>query len=252
MTQSIISFGNAKLVRHCGRVLIGVFVLAATANIFPLNLRSPDWGLGLANNIVNSTSLALVGVGLLRFSTFLELQALSKLDVNPQFFSGSPERNKTSDSLTKKTIGKLNKLNFRIKRLALAGAISLLLLATWQPILFLTGNDLITAQSLYVSKQSEKQVEEAGLKIQSAPDQVIDAEWKKSQPSWPPTSLTTDLDTATKRKQLLKELEAQNRKARVTFNQKVAGARFNIASNALRFFLMAVMYVWGFYGLHKL
>jgi hypothetical protein len=233
-------------------VLIGVFVLVVTTNIFPLNLRSPDWGLGLSSIIVNSASLALVGVGLLRYSAFLELQALTETDANPQIFYGTSGKQESSDSFKSKALAKLNKIEFGIRRLALAGAIGLLLLATWQAILFFNGINMITAQSFSASRRSEKQIEEVELRIQSAPDQVIDAEWKKLQPTWPPTSLTTDLDAATKRKQLLKEVKAQSQQARVTFEQKVAGSRWNLANNALRFFLMAIIYAWGFYGLHKL
>jgi hypothetical protein len=251
MTQSITSPSSIKLIRRCGRVLIGVFVIAVTTSIFPLNLRSPDWGLGLSSNIVNSASLALVGAGLLRYSAFLELQALTEKDANPQIFHGSSGK-ESKDSFKKKALAKQKKIDFGIRRLALAGAISLLLLAAWQMILFFNGIDMITAQSLSASTRAEKQIEEVDLRIQIAPDQVIDAEWKKLQPTLPATSLTTDLDAATKRKQLLKEVKAQSQQARVTFQQKVAGSRFNLANNALRSFLMAIIYAWGFYGLHKL
>lgn len=252
MTQSITSFSNIKLIRRCGRVLIGVFVLVVATNIFPLNLRSPDWGLGLSNNIVNSASLALVGMCLLRYSAWLDLKAITESGTNPQILLSTTEKQERSGSSKNKALANQAKTESKIKRLALVGAISLVLLATWQAVLLLTGTEKITAESSSVSSRSDNQVKEVEQRIQGAPDQVIDAEWKKFQATLAPTLFTAELDTPAKRKQLLTDLKAKSQQARLSIEQQVSGARWNLARNALRVFLMAIIYAWGFYGLHKL
>ena len=95
-------------------------------------------------------------------------------------------------------------------------------------------------------------LKEVEKKIQGAPDQVIDAEWKKFQAPLAPTSFTAELDTEAKRKQLLRGFKAKSQQARLSIDQQVSGATWNLASNTFRVFLMAMTYAWGFYGIHKL
>lgn len=207
MTQSSNSFGNVKLIRRCGRVLIGVFILAVASNIFPLNLRSPDWGFGLSNSIVNSASLALVGMCLLRYSAWLDLQALTESGANPQILLYTTEELERSGNSEDIAIANQIKTEFNIKRLAIVGAISLVLMATWQALLVLAATERITAESSSVISGSDKQVQEVEQRIQGAPDQVIDAEWKKFQANLAPSLFTTELDTAAKRKELFEDLK---------------------------------------------
>lgn len=252
MTQSIASISNIKLMRRCGRVLIGVFILFVATNIFPLNLRSPDWGLSLSNIIVDSAALALVGICLLRYSVWLDLQAIKASDTNPQILLSSSETQNRSANSKKKEKANQNKIEFKIRRLALVGAIGLVLLAAWQIVLFLTGIDIITDQNMSVSSRSDRQVKEVEQRIQGAPDQVIDAEWKKFQATLAPTFSTAELNTAAKRKQLLKDFKTKSQQARLGIEQQVSGARWNLTLNTLRVFLIAITYAWGFYGINKL
>lgn len=252
MTQSLTSISNIKLIRRCGRVLIGVFVIFVIANMFPLSLRSSGWGFGLSNNIVDSASLALVGLGLLRYSVWLDLQAIRALDSNPQISLSPSETQNKSDKSKKIEIANHVKTESKIRRLALVGAIGLVLLATWQMPLFLMGIDMITDQNVSVSSRTDGQVKEVEQRIQGAPDQVIDAEWKKFQATLAPTFSTADLDTASKRKQLLKALKTKSQQEQLGIEQQVSGARWNLTRNALRVFLIAITYAWGFYGINKL
>jgi hypothetical protein len=250
MTQAITAFSNIKLIRRCGRVLLGVFLLVVTTNIFPLKLSSPDWGFGLSNNIVNSAFLALVGMCLLRYSARLELQLLAEARTNSQNLLSTTEKPNRSANSKNKALASQAKT--RVKQLALVGAISLVLLSVWQAVLFVQGSNAITAKSVSVSNQSDNQIKEVEKKIQGAPDQVIDAEWKKFQATLAPTSFTAELDTEAKRKQLLRGFKAKSQQARLSIDQQVSGATWNLASNTFRVFLMAMTYAWGFYGIHKL
>lgn len=81
---------------------------------------------------------------------------------------------------------------------------------------------------------------------------MIDAEWKKFQGTLAPTSLMAELDTEAKRKQLLRGFKAKSQQERLSIEQQVSGASWNLARNTIRVFLMALTYAWGFYGVHKL
>ena len=228
--------GGIKLIRRIGRVILSVFVFAVAFNLLPLNLGSPDWGLGISNTVVSSSSLALVGVTLLRVSGYLQLQVHSQETSNPK----GPR------------LIALKKSELGIRRLALAGTISLLLLAGWQAILFAKGMELITAKGAATSSQAQEQIKAVESKIKSAPDAVIEAEWTKFQASLPPAFFKAELDAPARRKELLSSVEARSAQFRVDLNRQTSAAAWNLGRNALRICLMAIAYAWGFYGLQKL
>ena len=236
MNQSTSQLNLIKLIRRTGRVLFTVFVFAVAFNFLPLNLGSPDWGLGISNTIVSSSSLALVGVALLRVSGYLQLQVHSQETSNPK----GPR------------LIALKKSELGIRRLALAGTISLLLLAGWQAILFAKGMELITAKGAATSSQAQEQIKAVESRIKSAPDAVIEAEWTKLQASLPPAFFKADLDASARRKELLSSVGARSEQFRVDLNRQTSAAAWNLGRNALRICLMAIAYAWGFYGLHKL
>ena len=236
MSQNRLPPGGIKLIRRIGRVLVAVFVFAVAFNLLPLNLGSPDWGLGISYTIVSSASLALVGEGLLRFSIYLQIQAHNQESSNPK----GPR------------LIALKKSELGIRRLALAGTISLLLLAGWQAILFAKGMELITAKGAATSSQAQEQIKAVESKIKSAPDAVIEAEWTKFQASLPSAFFKAELDAPARRKELLSSVEARSAQFRVDLNRQTSAAAWNLGRNAMRICLMAIAYAWGFYGLHKL
>ena len=236
MSQNRLPLGEIKLIRRIGRVLLAVFAFAVAFNFLPLNLGSPDWGLGISNTIVSSASLALVGVALLRVSGYLQVQAHSQ---------------ETSNTKGPRLIA-LKKSELGIRRLALAGTISLLLLAGWQAILFAKGMELITAKGAATSSQALEQIKAVESRIKSAPDAVIEAEWTKLQASLPPAFFKAELDASARRKELLSSVGARSAQFRVDLNRQTSAAAWNLGRNALRICLMAIAYAWGFYGLHKL
>jgi hypothetical protein len=254
MTQLSIPVNNVKLVRRCGRVLFAVFLLTVAAALFPLRFQSIDWALRLAQSIVNSASLALVGVGLLRYAAFLELQASAESKSDPQTPYGTLGEQEISGSRKSRSRTKRGKTDFGIRRLALAGTIALLLLSAWQYVLFFRGLDSIASQALSVSTRADKQVKDIELVIEKAPDLSVDAEWKRVQSRLSPPSSTTAsaLDTAGKRKQLLAQLQNYSQQSMKALQQQSSGARWNLGLEVLRSSLLATIYAWGFYGLYKL
>ena len=236
MSQNKLPLSGIRLIRRIGRVLLAVFVLAVAFNFLPLNLGSPDWGLGISNTIVSSASLALVGVALLRVSGYLQLHVHSQETSNPK----GPR------------LIALKKSELGIRRLALAGTISLFLLAGWQAILFAKGMELITAKGAATSSQALEQIKAVESRIKSAPDAVIEAEWSKLQASLPPAFFKAELDAPARRKELLSSVGARSAQFRVDLNRQTSAAAWNLGRNALRICLMAIAYAWGFYGLHKL
>ena len=236
MSQNKLPLSGIRLIRRIGRVLVAVFVFAVAFNFLPLNLGSPDWGLGISNTIVSSASLALEGVALLRVSGYLQVQAHSQETCNPK----GPR------------LIALKKSELGIRRLALAGTISLFLLAGWQAILFAKGMELITAKGAATSSQALEQIKAVESRIKSAPDAVIEAEWTKLQASLPPAFFKAELDASARRKELLSSVGARSAQFRVDLNRQTPAAAWNLGRNALRICLMAIAYAWGFYGLHKL
>ena len=236
MSQNRVPLSGIRLIRRIGRVLVVVYVFAVAFNFLPLNLGSPDWGLGISNTIVSSASLALVGVALLRVSAYLQLQVHSQETSNPK----GPR------------LIALKKSELGIRRLALAGTISLFLLAGWQAILFAKGMELITAKGAATSSQALEQIKAVESRIKSAPDAVIEAEWTKLQASLPPAFFKAELDASARRKELLSSVGARSAQFRVDLNRQTSAAAWNLGRNALRICLMAIAYAWGFYGLHKL
>ena len=236
MSQNRLPLGGIRLIRRIGRVLLAVFVFAVAFNFLPLNLGSPDWGLGISNTLVSSASLALVGVALLRVSAYLQLRVHSQETSNPK----GPR------------LIALKKSELGIRRLALAGTISLLLLAGWQAILFAKGMELITAKGAATSSQAQEQIKAVESTIKSAPDAVIEAEWSKLQASLPPAFFKAELDAPSRRKELLSSVGARSEQFRVDLNRQTSAAAWNLGRNAMRICFMAIAYAWGFYGLHKL
>ena len=236
MIQNRLPLGGIRLIRRIGRVLLVVFIFAVAFNFLPLNLGSPDWGLGVSNTVVSSASLALVGVALLRVSAYLQLRVHSQETSNPK----GPR------------LIALKKSELGIRRLALAGTISLLLLAGWQAILFAKGMELITAKGAATSSQAQEQIKAVESRIKSAPDAVIEAEWTKLQASLPPAFFKAELDASARRKELLSSVGARSEQFRVDLNRQTSAAAWNLGRNAMRICLMAISYAWGFYGLHKL
>jgi hypothetical protein len=252
MSQSITSFISIKLIRRCGRVLIAVFVIFIAGNLFPLNLGSPEWGFDLSSKIVNSASLALVGMCLLRYSVWLDFQALTQSGTNPQISLSTSEKKERQANSSNREIAKLINTQSKIRRLALVGAISLVLLAVFQVLVFIRGASLITAQGLSASNQTDKQIKEVESKILTAPDQVIDSEWSKFQAASVPGLFAPGLDTAAKRKQLDTAFKQRSKESSLRIKQQISDARWNLARNAFRVFLMAITYAWGLYGVVKL
>ena len=236
MSQNRLPLGGIRLIRRIGRVLLAVFVFVVAFNFLPLNLGSPDWGLGISNTLVSSASLALVGVALLRVSAYLQLRVHSQETSNPK----GPR------------LIALKKSELGIRRLALAGTISLLLLAGWQAILFAKGMELITAKGAATSSQAQEQIKAVESTIKSAPDAVIEAEWSKLQASLPPAFFKAELDAPSRRKELLSSVGARSEQFRVDLNRQTSAAAWNLGRNAMRICFMAIAYAWGFYGLHKL
>ena len=236
MSQNRLPLGGIRLIRRIGRVLLVVFIFAVAFNFLPLNLGSPDWGLGVSNTVVSSASLALVGVALLRVSAYLQLRVHSQETSNPK----GPR------------LIALKKSELGIRRLALAGTISLLLLAGWQAILFAKGMELITAKGAATSSKAQEQIKAVEAKINSAPDAVIEAEWTKFQASLPPAFFKAELDAPARRKELLSSVGARSEQFRVDLNRQTSAAAWNLGRNAMRICFMAIAYAWGFYGLQKL
>ena len=132
---------NAKLVRNCGLVLIGVFLVTIVAILLPLDLSSANWGLQLSTLVVDAASLPLVGLLLLRYGAHLDAESAKAVALQMEGENDAIAADPDPDPI------------HGLRNFAFAGFVSLLLLAVWQFFLFFSSVDLYDIQNLSVSTQ---------------------------------------------------------------------------------------------------
>lgn len=251
---------SAKLIRNCGRALLGVFVVTVLAVLFPLNLQAPGWGLRLSTLIVDAASLPLVGLLLMRYAAHLDAESANGL--RPQELatgSSSPGfegEEEPFDVFEKdKKIRRLARTAAPIKgirQLAFRGFILLILLAIGQIFIAFSSLNAITDQNLELSKQIELRFQGIEQNIKVAPQEEISRAWSQSQPKNDLGLSTSNPNSATQRGKVLQNVKGQKLKAYQNLQAKSSTAQFNLARNIIRIVLIAIIYAWGFYGIAKL
>jgi hypothetical protein len=251
---------SAKLIRNCGRALLGVFVVTVAAVLFPLNLQAPGWGLRLSTLIVDAASLPLVGLLLMRYAAHLEAESATALllkelatESSAPGFEG--EREPFDPFEEDKKMMRLARIAAPmegLRRLAFQGFILLILLAIWQIFLGFSSLDLITDQNLALSKQIDTRFQGFEQSIKVAPQEEIKKAWSQSQPK-DNLGLSTLIPTpVAQRGEILKNAKEQKLQAYQNLQAQASTAQFNLARDIIRIVLMAIIYAWAFYGIAKL
>lgn len=245
---------SAKLIRNCGRALLGVFVVTVLAVLFPLNLQAPGWGQRLSTLIVDAASLPLVGLLLMRYAAHLDAESAKGL--RPQELatgSSTPgfegeeelfEAFEKDEEMRQSTNG--------IRQLAFGGFILLILLAIWQFFIASSSLNTITDQDLELLKQIDTRFQGIEQNIKVAPQEEISKLWSKSQPKNDLGPSTSNPNSATQRGEILQNVKGQKLKAIYNLQTKTSSAQFNLVRNIIRVMLMSIIYAWGFYGIAKL
>jgi hypothetical protein len=249
-----------KLLRNCGRALLGVFVVTVIAVLFPLNFQAPGWGQRLSTLIVDAASLPLVGLLLMRYAAHLDAEAANALLLKElateSSAHGLEEGEKPFDPFEEDTkmmrLARIAAPIRGIRQLAFKGFILLILVAIWQIFIAFSGLNLIDNQKLELSRQIDTRFQGVEQSIKVAPQEEIEKVWSQSQAKDNFGLLTLNPDPAAQRDEILKNVKGQNLQAFQTLQTQASTAQFNLARDVIRIMLMAIIYAWGFYGIAKL
>ena len=251
---------NSKLLRTCGRALLGVFVVTVLAVLFPLNLQAPGWGLRLSTLIVDAASLPLVGLLLMRYAAHLEVESansvrLQKLATGssaPVAGGEGEPLNPFEDNQEMMRLAAAGARLKRVRQLANKGLILFILLTFWQFFLAFSNLDSITFQNQELSKQVEARFQGIEQNIKDAPQEEISRTWSQSKLKDNYGLSTIKPNPAAQRDEVLKYVRGQKLQAYQNLQVQSSTAQFNLGRNIIRIILMATIYAWAFYGIAKL
>ena len=251
---------NAKLLRTCGRALLAAFVITVVAVLFPLNLAEPSWGLRLSTMVVNSASLPLVGLLLMRYAAHLDAESANALllkelvtESSAHGFEGEEEPFDPFEEEKKMMqLARIAAPMEGLRRLAFQGFILLILLAIWQFVLAFASLDRISYQNLELSQQIEARFQAVEGNIKTAPGEAISKAWIESQPKGTTSPSLSEPGIAAQKNDILKNVKAQKLQASQNLEAQSSTAQFNLAKDIIRIILMAIIYAWGFYGIARL
>ena len=251
---------NAKLLRTCGRALLGVFVVTVLAALFPLNLAEPSWGLRLSILVVDAASVPLVALLIMRYAAHLDAESatallLQKLAAGSSS-SGFEGEEKPFDPLEEdkkeRRLARIAAPMKGIRQLAFKGFILLILVAIWQIFIAFSSLDLITNKNLELSRQIDTRFQGVEQSIKVAPQEEIAKAWSQSQPKDNLGLSALNPNPAAQRAEILKNVKKQKLQAYQDLQAQDSTAQFNLARDVIRIILMAIIYAWAFYGIAKL
>jgi hypothetical protein len=247
---------NAKLVRNCGLVLIGVFLVTIVAILLPLDLSSANWGLQLSTLVVDAASLPLVGLLLLRYGAHLDAEsakALSLQQVAPTSVGSAMDGESDPIAVDPEFLRMITPDPIQgLRNFAFVGFVLLLLLGVWQFFLLFSSVDLLDKQNLAVSTQVDERFGALERQINSAPAEEISKSWSQFQKEQDVATSMSKGDPDAQRSEILNKVKQQKLEAFNEVNDKKGMQLANLVRGILRVALMSIIYAWGFYGIAKL
>jgi hypothetical protein len=266
-----------------GWALVLVFLFTVLSALLPIQPRNLAWSQNLSRLIVDAGSLSLVGLCLVRYGSYLRSldlpsrQALADTlrSAGRGVRSGSsPAGDPSGGPLIKRLFARLFKRpapgqpprdpfaldqvvkdklamdrnKVWVRRLAILGALGMLLLAPLQVVLFLRGTAALNVQLAQATVQQRTQFERLESALKDAPAPQILQSWlqfKQLDPASPPPGLPSA-------GQQLDELLAQANSSRDTglqnLQRQVSSARFALGRDSLRVFFISLVYSWAFWA----
>jgi hypothetical protein len=220
----------------------------ATA-LFPLELRSPEWGRRLSTLIVDASSLPLVGLALLRYIAYTEKTS----DLGPASSDpGGPPSSVDPPKGGSKARRNPFKFQFSIGKAAYAGFVGLVLLAIWQVILWVTALDGLESQGLRATVRIQSQSKAMEVRFNRAPEDEIEQAWANLETSKAPSLGDPAPSAEVKRKDVLARIKIEEKLALKSADEAVNKQKFALTRDIVRITLIAIIYAWAFYGIAKL
>lgn len=215
----------------CGRSLIFIFLVTLIAGFFPVSIKSPIWGSQLSNLILDAGVLPLLGVALLRVGSSFQ-------------FSGDLKGDREASI-------KLSKRRNMVLRLTQMGAVSMILLAVWQIILFGGNINQVDQQRTARTQQLSQRLSAAEQSLRDAPQSAVDQAWQRLS-SAGLSELPEGSNTQEgQREALLERIRLEQQKASVAVSQQGAQARFTLMRNLARNLLLCGIYITAYRGLGR-
>ena len=235
--------------RITGRALFFAFVATIAAALFPLELRSPEWGRRLSTLIVDASSLPLVGLALLRYIAYTEKSS----GLGPAS-SDQGGDSQSGDDPKGGIKARLNpfKFQFSIGKAAYAGFVGLVLLAIWQVLLWVTALDGIDSQGLQATVRIQRQSKSMEARLARASEAEIEQAWLNLQTTKAPSLGDPIPGPEAKLKQVMSSLKSEERLAFKNADDTANRQKFALTRDTLRIILLALIYAWAFYGIAKL
>jgi hypothetical protein len=247
---------NARLVRNCGLVLIGVFLVTIVAILLPLDLSSATWGIQLSTMVVDAASLPLVGLLLLRYSAHLDAEsakALALQQAAPASVGSAREGESDPIAVDPEFLRMITPDPIQgLRNFAFAGFVSLLLLGVWQFALLFSSVDLLDKQNLAISTQIDERFVALERQINTAPAEEISKSWSQFQKGQDVATSMSKGDPAAQRSEMLNKVKQQKLDAFNEISDKKGKQLSNLVRSILRVALISIIYAWGFYGIAKL
>lgn len=222
----------AMLARVCGRTLLLVFLVSVFFAVFPLNLGSPLWGSQLSSRIIDSASIALVGITLLGGAAVVEQ--------SPEDLERAPRRGARRGSP-----------RASVMRLCRLGMISLALLALWQLPLLLGNTVQINQRSLSQSARTSPAMANAEQFLRQASAAELETAWQRLIASGAPALKRPVSGSEQKRQILLAAIKADQRQIERRRRIQVDKARLALMLDSLRRIALCGIYGGGFFLLRR-
>lgn len=235
--------------RITGRALFFAFLATIATALFPLELRSPEWGRRLSTLIVDASSLPLVGLALLRYIAYTE--KTSGLGPGSSDQGGPPSSVDPPKGGSKARLNPF-KFQFSIGKAAYAGFIGLVLLAIWQVMLWVTALDGIDSQGMQATVRIQRQTQALQERFQRAADAEVGQAWLNLDTSKAPALGEPVPRPEAMRKDLLARIKTEERLGLKNADQSVNREKFALTRDCFRIILLALIYAWAFYGIAKL
>lgn len=220
-----------KLARVCGLTLLLVFVISVFFAVFPLNLRSPLWGSQLSSRIIDSASIALVGVTLLGGAAVIEK--------NSEDSARDPRRARSTRQCAS------------VMRLCRIGVISLVLLAIWQLALLLGNTIQINQSNLSRSGRIAPALAKAEQFLRQASAAELDRPWQQFIASGAPGLKQPVNGVEQKREVLLATIKSNQRQVERTLKSQADQARLAVVRDSIRRLALCLIYGSGFFLLGR-
>jgi hypothetical protein len=268
-----------------GWALYCVFVLTVLGSIFPLQIRNLAWSQNVSRLIVDAGSLALVGLALVRYGSYLRSLDLPSREYLVQSLRNSGRRigpastgsSAASGNVLARLAAKIHKTILRkpgsepprdpfaldqvvkdklamernklwVRRLAIAGTLGMLLLAPLQAVNFQRGAANLDLQFTQANVQQRQQFQQLEAALRDAPAERLRQGWLQLKGLDPSRAQATLPAPASQLDDLLAEAERNRETAKQTLKEQLSSARFTLGRDSLRVLLAALFYGWAFWS----